>query len=226
MAESWREALAHNIALRNPGLTSRELNFAVQVTIDRIIFLRICEDRGIETYGELLAQTNGSDVYQRLLALFQKADDRYNSGLFHFHPEKDRSEPPDELTPGLTIDDKPLREIIRSLYYPDCPYEFSVLPAEILGHVYEQFLGKVITLTAGHHARVEDKPEVKARHDRMVALVEQMLDLHRQLAKAKTPHEKTALERQIDTAAAQIDRLVYDLYGLTDEEIRIVEQSA
>ena len=43
--ESWRETLAKNIAARNPKLSVRELNFAVQLTIDRIIFLRICEDR-------------------------------------------------------------------------------------------------------------------------------------------------------------------------------------
>ena len=51
--ESWRELLARNIALRNPALSQRELNFAVQQTIDRIIFLRICEDRGIEEYNKL-----------------------------------------------------------------------------------------------------------------------------------------------------------------------------
>jgi len=159
--ESWRESLAHNIALRNPKLSNRELNYAVQITIDRIIFLRICEDRGIERYGELMALVNGHDVYGRMMGLFRKADDRYNSGLFHFQREKERPEGPDELTPELVIDDKPIKDILHSLYYPDSPYEFSVLPAEILGQVYEQFLGKVITLTPGHHARVEDKPEVK-----------------------------------------------------------------
>src|SRR5262249_11987095 len=51
--ESWREELARNLALRNARLTSRELNYAVQITIDRIIFLRMCEDRGIEPYGQL-----------------------------------------------------------------------------------------------------------------------------------------------------------------------------
>ena len=55
----------------------------------------------------------------------------------------------------------PLALAIGSLYYPDCPYEFSVLPADILGQVYEQFLGKVIRLTAGHQAKVEEKPEVR-----------------------------------------------------------------
>ncbi|MDO9128796.1 MAG: type I restriction enzyme HsdR N-terminal domain-containing protein [Anaerolineales bacterium] len=52
--ERWRDLLARNIALRNPDLSVRELNFAVQMTIDRIIFLRICEDRGVERYGQLL----------------------------------------------------------------------------------------------------------------------------------------------------------------------------
>ena len=159
--ESWRDTLARTIALRNTELTQRELNFAVQRTIDRMIFLRICEDRGIETYGALMALQNGEHVYKRLCEVFHRADEKYNSGLFHFRKEKDRLEEPDELTPGLNIDDKPLKEIIRNLYYPDSPYEFSVLPADILGQVYEQFLGKVIRLTAGHRAVVEDKPEVK-----------------------------------------------------------------
>ncbi|MDI6807550.1 MAG: Eco57I restriction-modification methylase domain-containing protein [Candidatus Eisenbacteria bacterium] len=159
--ESWREMLARNIALRNPGLTQRELNFAVQCTIDRIIFLRICEDRGVEEYGQLQALQNGGRVYARLCELFQRADARYNSGLFHFEKEKTRPEPPDELTLNLSIDDHELKEITKSLYYPESPYEFSVFPADILGQVYEQFLGKVIRLTAGHRAVVEDKPEAK-----------------------------------------------------------------
>jgi hypothetical protein len=65
----------------------------------------------------------------------------------------------------------------------------------------------------------------KARHDRMVELVETMLKLHKQLAPGKTSHEKTAIQRQIDATDKQIDRLVYELYGLTDEEIRIVEEA-
>jgi type I restriction-modification system DNA methylase subunit len=159
--EQWRSELAHNIALRNPRLSQRELNFSIQRTIDRIIFLRICEDRGIELYGRLMALQNGDNVYRRLCDLFHRADERYNSGLFHFSKERDREEPPDELTLQLAIDDKPLKEILKSLYYPESPYEFSVLPADILGQVYEQFLGKVIRLTAGHRAVIEDKPEVK-----------------------------------------------------------------
>ena len=159
--ERWRDLLAHNIALRNPSLSQRDLNYAVQMTIDRLIFLRICEDRGIEFYGQLQALLNGGETYARLCQLFRKADERYNSGLFHFHAEKGQADAPDALTLGLALDDKPLKDILGNLYYPDSPYEFSVLPADILGQVYERFLGKVIRLTGGHHAVVEDKPEVK-----------------------------------------------------------------
>jgi hypothetical protein len=159
--ERWRDLLAHNIALRNPTLSQRDLNYAVQMTIDRLIFLRICEDRGVEFYGQLQSLLNGGETYARLCQVFCKADERYNSGLFHFHTERDQSDTPDTLTPALALDDKPLKDILTNLYYPDSPYEFSVLPADILGQVYERFLGKVIRLTSGHRAVVEDKPEVK-----------------------------------------------------------------
>ncbi len=159
--ESWREMLARHLASRNKQLTQRELNFAVQMTIDRIIFLRICEDRGIEDYERIRALAKGTNVYKRLCNLFQEADERYNSGLFHFQKEKDVPEPPDTLTPNLVIDDKPLKDIITRLYYPDSPYEFSALPASVLGQVYEQFLGKVIRLTPTHQVQIEEKPEVR-----------------------------------------------------------------
>ena len=158
--EGWRDSLARNIALRNPDIEQRELNDAVQRTIDRIIFLRICEDRGIEKYGRLKELVKTKGVYKDLTKLFVEADSRYNSGLFHFSKEKGR-EDFDNWTLNLKIDDNVLAEVLRKLYYPDSPYEFSVLPADILGQVYEQFLGKVIRLTKGHQAKVEEKPEVR-----------------------------------------------------------------
>ncbi len=159
--ERWRDLLARNFALRNPTLNVRDLNFAVQKTIDRLVFLRICEDRGTEDYGRLRTVANGTQTYPRLLELFHAADARYNSGLFHFSKEKSQAEEPDTLTPNLALDDKTLKDIIAHLYYPDSPYEFSVLPADILGSVYERFLGKTIRLTDGHQAKIEEKPEVR-----------------------------------------------------------------
>jgi len=159
--EKWRNELARIIALRNRKLSQYEINFAVQRTIDRILFLRMCEDRGIEDYGQLQTISSGRTTYSRLFEIFVKADHKYNSGLFYFHKEPGRPEGPDELTPNLIVDDNPLKYMLHSLYYPQCPYEFSVLPAEILGNVYEQFLGKVIELTRSHRAEVKEKPEVK-----------------------------------------------------------------
>jgi hypothetical protein len=177
--EKWRKLLAQNIALRNPELfraqpgqrvpgslepgptrNERQLNFAVQMTIDRIIFLRICEDRGIEPTEQLLEMSKSPNIYQNLVALFTRADTKYNSGLFHFNHGKIESTSADTFTPTLLLDDRVLKEIIKGLYYP-CPYIFKEIPVEILGQVYEQFLGKVIRLTPSHQAKVEEKPEVR-----------------------------------------------------------------
>jgi hypothetical protein len=63
----------------------------------------------------------------------------------------------------------------------------------------------------------------RGRHDRMVSLVERMLALHKQLSLAKTGDDKARIQRQIDATDAQIDKLVYELYELTPDEIKIVE---
>lgn len=96
---------------------------------------------------------NHGEFYKNLFELFRKADEKYNSGLFDFKKDK--------ICESLKIENKVLKSIINELYYPDCPYEFSVIPVEILGSVYEQFLGKVIRITPAHHARIEEKPEVR-----------------------------------------------------------------
>lgn len=151
--EEWRKYLATTIAIRNKGLNEDEINYSVQKIIDRIIFLRMCEDRGIEPYGELKKAAEKGEVYQNLFQIFRMANDKYNSGLFDLKE--------DTLTPSLVIDNKVLKNIIKDLYYPQCEYEFSVMPADILGSVYERFLGKTIRLTQAHQAKIEEKPEVR-----------------------------------------------------------------
>ena len=113
-------------------------------------------------YSGVHIETVDSGAGSDTLLPWARADDKYNSGPFHFRAESGRP-PPDDLTPRLRVDDGVLADIIRSLYCPESPYEFSVLGADILGQVYEQFLGKVIRLTAGHRAKVEEKP----RHTRV-----------------------------------------------------------
>ncbi len=65
--------------------------------------------------------------------------------------------------------------------------------------------------------------EQKNKHDQMGSLVECMLDLRKQITEAKIPQVKTMLQRQIEATDRQIDNLVYELYGLSEDEIRIVE---
>lgn len=203
--EDWRLELAKNIAWRNNELKVDELNFAVQLIIDRIIFLRIAEDRGIEKYGQLKKLTelarNEKDnypVYKAFIELCRDADDKYNSGLFHFTEEKDISLSADNLTPDLKVDDSKLKKIIDGLYYPDCPYEFSMISTEILGNIYEQFLGKVIRLTDTHQAKVEDKPLVKKAGGVYYTpqyIVEYIVDnTIGKLLKGKTPNKVTKLK--------------------------------
>lgn len=151
--DSWRTLLAENIAKANKNLDEDELNFVVQQTIDRLIFLRIAEDRSVEQYGNLQQAIKHGDFYKNLLQQFQTADDKYNSGLFDFKK--------DQISKTLTVDNKVLKTIINQLYYPESPYEFSVLSVEILGSAYEQFLGKVIRIDKAHRAHIEEKPEVR-----------------------------------------------------------------
>lgn len=150
--DSWREYLATTIALRSKQLDEDEINFAVQQTIDRIVFLRICEDRKIEREGYLLQLSKSKgNIYQNLFAYFQTADRKYNSGIFDFKKDK--------ITEHIDIDNKVIKNIITELY--ETGYNFAVMPVEILGYAYEQFLGKVIRLTPAHHAVIEEKPEVR-----------------------------------------------------------------
>jgi len=66
-------------------------------------------------------------------------------------------------------------------------------------------------------------PADRARHDRMVRLVERMLELHKRKAEAKSESQRAQLEREINVTDEQIDGLAYELYGLTEEEVRVVE---
>ncbi len=159
--EQWRRELAASLARLNPGLTSRQLDTAVTRTIDRIIFLRICEDRGAEPYGELKLASDSDDPVAALVQLYTRADDRYNSGLFRFRVEAGRDGEADAWTLRLRFDHQELRDRLRSLYFPESPYEFSVVPAEIIGQVYEQFLGQTIKVGPARTVTIEQKPEVR-----------------------------------------------------------------
>lgn len=150
----WRAWLAEDIAEHNSAVTEVELNEVVQRTLDQLIFLRIAEARGLETVGGLKAAVESeTGTFDYLSEMIVRADDRYNSGLFKPEHAGDGEE-------RCTISDEVLNRIILRMYYP-YPFEFSAMPADILGQIYEQFLGEKIELTDDRSVIVRLKPELR-----------------------------------------------------------------
>jgi len=148
---SWRERLATDIHRHVPDLTPTELTYVVQLFLCRIVFLRICEDRDIERY-ETLRELAEVDKFNALMNELRRADSFYNSGLFRLL---------DDERLGIRISDGVLTEIINELYYPFSPYTFAVVETEVLGEIYEQFLGEVITFDGDGLVKIISKPEVR-----------------------------------------------------------------
>ena len=116
-------------------------------------------------------------------------------------------------------------------------YLLGLLNSALLSHLFrmrfqaKHLAGGYLSINKGQleslPIRVLDLKQSKERkqHDRIVALVDHILTLHKQLATAKTTPERTTLSRQIEATDREIDALVYELYGLSNEEIRIVEEA-
>ena len=147
---SWRERLAADIHANTPGLSPAELTYAVQLFLSRIVFLRICEDREIERY-ETLKNLPSANTFDALMGELRRADQFYDSGLFRLL---------DDARLGIRISDAVLHSIITELYYPQSPYTFAVVETEVLGEIYEQFLGEEITID-GANVTIVNKPEVR-----------------------------------------------------------------
>ena len=115
-------------------------------------------------------------------------------------------------------------------------YVLSILNSRLFQYVFWEWMAtnrdatpqlKKVHLDNFRMRRIDfATPADKHRHDRLVSLVERMLTFQKQLAAAKTAHEKTTIQRQIDATDAQIDQLVYELYDLSADEIKIVEGGA
>ena len=146
----WRERLAMDIHENCPNLSSQELTYAVQLFLCRIVFLRICEDRELEKY-ETLRNLDEGATFDALVAELRRADGFYDSGIFRLL---------DDEPLGIRISDQTLQGIISELYYPKSPYTFSVVETEVLGQIYEQFLGEVIDVSGGA-IQITTKPEVR-----------------------------------------------------------------
>jgi len=149
----WRKLLAEALWAHNE-LREDQLPERVQTLLDRLVFLRIAEDRGTEDRNQLLHIAQSEAPYPLLLALFKEADAKYNSGLFHCGPEAR-----DADYASLQVPADVLSGIIAGLYAP-APYDFAIMPVEVLGHAYERFLGDTIVVRDDVPV-IEQKPEVR-----------------------------------------------------------------
>ena len=142
--QEWRLMLGLDIHQNNPEINEETLNICVQRILNRIIFLRICEDRNFEQY-ETLKQIQ---TYEELRRLFIAADRKYDSGLFEMLEED-----------HVIVSDDSLLTIFRDLYYPNTSYEFSVVDPFIIGQIYELFLNEKLIVRDNDIVTTETKPE-------------------------------------------------------------------
>lgn len=141
----FRDALSKNIIKLNASkkLSEEELDEAVQRILDRLIFIRNCEDRELESkvlisnYREWESKGRGH-LIKSLRDTFSYFDDEYNSKIFAEH-----------LCDNLDIDNEVLHEVIEGLYYTkdEVAYDFSIIDADVLGTIYEQYLGNILRKT-------------------------------------------------------------------------------
>lgn len=148
--EGWRKRLATEVISKNQGFNEEDINFLIQRLLNRIVFLRICEDREIEKY-ETLKEIK---TYDQLKDLFIKSDKKYNSGLFDFIE--------DNFSLKIVVNSDLLIEIFNELYYPESPYDFSVVDPTILSQIYERYLGSKITILSPTEISIVEEPEVTA----------------------------------------------------------------
>jgi len=131
----WRALLARDLAERTPALDRWELAEATQRILDRLVFLRVCEDRTLEQDVVLRKYARRADSYHELQAEMRRLDTTYNGALFARH-----------FSERLELSDDVIQRFIERLYFPYSPYRFDVIGVDLLGAVYERFLGTEITL--------------------------------------------------------------------------------
>jgi type I restriction-modification system DNA methylase subunit len=161
--KNWRKHLAQDIANLNPELSADRIDYETQTLLNKTIFLRILEDRGFEYSGTLLKISERElDATSQLAAYFKRANDKYNSGLFSGHGLSSQSLADKGIS--LLLTDRVAVDFLKALYFPN-PFEFSVMPVDVLGRIYELMLGEEVTFPdpATRSVEVKLKPEVRKK---------------------------------------------------------------
>lgn len=146
----WRTQLAKDLAANNEDLDVWQLNDATQLTLDRLVFIRVCEDRRLEPEEILRPLLDAEDPYEEFIAAIVPLRLNYNGGLLD-----------PSFVDELEISDTVFQRIVRGLYTPWSPYRFDALGVEILGSIYERALASILTLDNERSVSIELKPEVR-----------------------------------------------------------------
>jgi len=144
----FRETLSKNITKLNQSrhLSEEELDESIQRILDRLIFIRNCEDRELEE-KRLWEAKNEFHAWKKVKEIFAFYDKNYDSKLFTYDPTNPKSV---HLCDTLDIDDDVIRIILNGLYRTKddfVSYDFSAIDADVLGTVYEQYLGHILKKT-------------------------------------------------------------------------------
>lgn len=202
----WRQLLGNEIYKHQPKIQEQQLNDIVQSYLNRILFLRVCEDRNLENYQTLLKFADGND-FEALIKKFEQADKRYNSGLFNQHLK-------DKVIENIS---STFWTIIKQLYYPESPYSFSVFSSDVLGSIYEIFLSEKLTIE-GNAIRLIKKPE---NVDRDIVTTPTFIisDILRNtvLPKCSTKTDKEILKMQFADIACGSGAFLLELFQLLND---------
>jgi adenine-specific DNA-methyltransferase len=146
-----REELAKALKRKNESLDSEQLTEATQRIIDRLVFIRFLEDKGILDKYFVSEFGNAGSAWKEFINTCLQLNTEYNGAVFKKHfIDKDFVGP----------DDKMFHSICRDICHLNSPYNFNYIPVHILGSIYEQFLGKVVHATA-KRVSIDPKPEVR-----------------------------------------------------------------
>ncbi|GAA0439971.1 adenine methyltransferase [Actinoplanes capillaceus] len=197
----WRVALGDDIVRSRPDISTPGLNDLVQRVLNQLIFVRMCEDRGIESAGVLREASRGP--WSELYRLFQRLEKRYNA----------------KLVPESLVDTRLLRNIVKNLYAPYSPFSFAVLDANFLGLVYETSLAQHLTIDRSGPPRVALNKKQEYAHREVVTTPEDMVATVVRDAIDELPPENTE-PKVLDFATGSGRFLLHAFDALADRHAR------
>lgn len=165
---SFRRDLAKNLLQSNPTVITDErlLNYYTQVILDRIVFIRVCESKGIESQEKLKSFLSSPAGFWNSFkqSCYMEFYNHYDGAMFSR----------DERFNQLVLNDEVLNNFVSKLYYP-YPYKFDVIPVKVIANIYEEFLGTQLVID-GNDVKEETKDEY-IRSNGAIATPEHIVDM-------------------------------------------------